>query len=1116
MKKFRGEKKWRRALSMLLVLTLVFSLCSVTAFATEEGNTTNSSEETLTGTTPKETTEPTETTVNVTTTKEEDKNGGQSENTDADGEDKQEGQSSGGNSSSNNEGKDDENPNVNPDDKSTPTGDEADDDVSNDDTDTTIDGKTNGEPLAVVEDEEDDEDEEEDKFGESATWSFEELNSTLTINFVDGDGVLPTIESGDTAPWYEYASKVKTLKIEEGITYLGCRDFFYLTEVETIYLPNSLTGINAYAFGGNDESIRINNATVYAACNFSDKLYGNNYGANNLTWEKNSHIAGSEDRGVTKCSNKNCGMILATKDGKVEINSNEVKGVTWSYEDGVLTLKADSNSGNVNLPESKNGTDTPWYSFAGDVKELVIGEGITGLGCRDFFYLTNVTKIQLPNSLTSINASAFGGVNTNIAIQKASVKAGCNFSESLYDKNYGAIELSWSMDSHTDGKADDKGVTRCKNTNCGMIVKADNQAITIDGGNVENATWSYDHGTLTISASEATSDVVLPTSEKGIQTPWYEFARDVKTLIIEEGIKELGLRDFFYLTNVTSIQLPNSVTAISANAFGGTNDNTRINKATVTVGCYFSDKLFANGNYGANELKWYDDDDNKNKAAHNFDYENTGLCTNTNCYEPFKQEGDLVNEGKLTNGKWSYLDNVLTISGEGILPEVASGGKAPWYSFAKSVNTLIIEEGVTRLSMRDFFYITNVKEIYLPKSLTKIDNYVFGGTTDSADIILKKATVYYYDGTVAVGDYGGESLVWKPYVATVDGTDYASLEKAAKATEENGTITLIHDASVDTDETVNLNKDITLDMSSYTITVNGTLNISAGTYNNSDDNGFIVGEGGKLVISGGTFTSEIKDNLANGYYAFADDDVAGTYTVSKGGKLKFNSNKTNVEFAVKLNSNDATAIGDDSGSYYLAKAGDIVAVTVTVPEGKQFDGWYDGDSKLSTKTTFQFKANRDVTYTAEFSDKTEDTTATEEPTIYWSDYSQTTVNGKAALLFQVTRSVPTGYKVTETGVIYATNSAMGIKGIASTSLLTAGDYGEEWVKNKMTASGWKYVSKTSETSMSRDGVYTYKMTVGSKTAQVYAIGYVKVKKGDNEETLYTDVIAVTYNNGPFK
>jgi hypothetical protein len=802
---------------MLLVLTLVFSLCSVTAFATEEGNTTNSSEETLTGTTPKETTEPTETTVNVTTTKEEDKNGGQSENTDADGEDKQEGQSSGGNSSSNNEGKDDENPNVNPDDKSTPTGDEADDDVSNDDTDTTIDGKTNGEPLAVVEDEEDDEDEEEDKFGESATWSFEELNSTLTINFVDGDGVLPTIESGDTAPWYEYASKVKTLKIEEGITYLGCRDFFYLTEVETIYLPNSLTGINAYAFGGNDESIRINNATVYAACNFSDKLYGNNYGANNLTWEKNSHIAGSEDRGVTKCSNKNCGMILATKDGKVEINSNEVKGVTWSYEDGVLTLKADSNSGNVNLPESKNGTDTPWYSFAGDVKELVIGEGITGLGCRDFFYLTNVTKIQLPNSLTSINASAFGGVNTNIAIQKASVKAGCNFSESLYDKNYGAIELSWSMDSHTDGKADDKGVTRCKNTNCGMIVKADNQAITIDGGNVENATWSYDHGTLTISASEATSDVVLPTSEKGIQTPWYEFARDVKTLIIEEGIKELGLRDFFYLTNVTSIQLPNSLTAISANAFGGVNSNTCIKSAEVSVGCNFSDKLYKSDNYGATGLTW------KDKAEHTFDY-NEGYCTNTNCKEPCNISGNIIiNDKKLEGATWTYKDNVLTIKGSGTLPESKNGTDTPWYGFASSITKLVVEEGITGLGGRDFFYLTKVETIELPNSLTSISPYAFGG--DNTSIAIQNAKV-------VAGCNFSESLYGKSYGAKNISEDNWSMKPH---TDGEGSSGVTRCANDNCNMIVKASGDVIIDTTTVSgatwLYDHGTLTISASSTN---------------------------------------------------------------------------------------------------------------------------------------------------------------------------------------------------------------------------------------------------------------------------------------------
>jgi hypothetical protein len=309
-------------------------------------------------------------------------------------------------------------------------------------------------------------------------------------------------------------------------------------------------------------------------------------------------------------------------------------------------------------------------------------------------------------------------------------------------------------------------------------------------------------------------------------------------------------------------------------------------------------------------------------------------------------------------------------------------------------------------------------------------------------------------------------------------------------------------------------------MSDYSITVNGTLNISAGTFNSSsDNNGFIVGDTGNLSMSGGTFSSEPNsDWLKEGYYAFANtDDDNTTYTISKGVKLVFTIDGSDGDNAitVKLNGKDTE---NDSGNTYIVK--EDVAVAVTAPdasEGKQFAGWYDGNTLLSSKQTYRFTVSNDVEYKALYVANSE--TVNIENKISMLPPKTTTLNSKNALQFVTNRSILDDYTVVEAGILYADNSKLGISGMASTNLFTkkvSGTPGKEWVESRM-KSGKCYTSKTtSTTGLMKDAKYELDVTVASATVVVYAIGYVKVKiqeeNGEKEETIYTDVIATSYNS----
>ena len=71
-----------------------------------------------------------------------------------------------------------------------------------------------------------------------------------------------------------------------------------------------------------------------------------------------------------------------------------------------------------------------------------------------------------------------------------------------------------------------------------------------------------DDGTLTISGTEMTNYASYQS------TPWYDNLNNIKKVVIEKGVKNIGNYAFFYCSNLTSVEIPNSVTSIGTNSFG--------------------------------------------------------------------------------------------------------------------------------------------------------------------------------------------------------------------------------------------------------------------------------------------------------------------------------------------------------------------------------------------------------------------------------------------------------------------------------------------------------------------------------------------------------------------
>ena len=77
-----------------------------------------------------------------------------------------------------------------------------------------------------------------------------------------------------------------------------------------------------------------------------------------------------------------------------------------------------------------------------------------------------------------------------------------------------------------------------------------------------NVSWTLSGGTLTISGSGK-----MVEWQSSSVVPWSVYINDIRTVVIESGITNIGRAAFYNASNLTSVTIPSTVTAISASAF---------------------------------------------------------------------------------------------------------------------------------------------------------------------------------------------------------------------------------------------------------------------------------------------------------------------------------------------------------------------------------------------------------------------------------------------------------------------------------------------------------------------------------------------------------------------
>ena len=210
--------------------------------------------------------------------------------------------------------------------------------------------------------------------------------------------------------------------------------------------------------------------------------------------------------------------------------------VLWNLdENGVLTV-----SGNGAMNDYASSEHTPWAQTRGEIKKIVISQGVTKVGAWSFADCENASDVTLADSVETIGNSAF---------EKSNVE------NVYYDGETGIWE----------------DVTVCEGNS--SLLKAvlhvtytpEYYAAATSGACGDGVTWSLDSaGKLTISGNGTMTDYTQLSSSRA---PWFDSYSSVKSVVIQSGVKSIGDYAFYYCINLTSVTIPEGITSIGKFAF---------------------------------------------------------------------------------------------------------------------------------------------------------------------------------------------------------------------------------------------------------------------------------------------------------------------------------------------------------------------------------------------------------------------------------------------------------------------------------------------------------------------------------------------------------------------
>ena len=277
-------------------------------------------------------------------------------------------------------------------------------------------------------------------------------------------------------------------------------------------------------------------------------------------------------------------------------------GIDWKVEGGLLTVSAASSpEGEYSAGQMKDYTSqagetvvdpTGWYALKDSITEIKIEEGVTGLGNWAFSYLTNVVKVNIPDSITKLGDSIFRGDTALTTVEWASgfnapVITDTDSNTTTYTGNYVPTSMFDGCTSLGSGEELSAWLP-ASFTGVGCAAFRGTQ-FTVDfaGWKTLNYIGAYGFaGMPNLDSFTLSNEITLGLRGKNEASNAFN-SSGLKSLTVADGITAISIGMCDGCEQLSSVDLADSVTTIAMNAFRNTEALKEINLKNVqTINSY--------------------------------------------------------------------------------------------------------------------------------------------------------------------------------------------------------------------------------------------------------------------------------------------------------------------------------------------------------------------------------------------------------------------------------------------------------------------------------------------------------------------------------------------------
>ena len=302
------------------------------------------------------------------------------------------------------------------------------------------------------------------------------------------------------------------------------------------------------------------------------------------TWsEKNL----PEGYALTNTSTSESGLITTLTNSRTNGGEDVTWEVTDTNNDGIFETLTISGSGA--MADYDNNVDQPWYPFVNNIKNVVIGAGVTSIGKNAFNSCSELTSVIIPANVTSIGSHAFNDCYNLVIVVVQRYTSGESpitaLGESAFD---GCDALTIYVPNNA---LSNNALNVYKTANYWKNYKNKIQTISEDqycgDTKVNNGKNVY----CVYHQNPGNNDITLVIAGTGVMRngndlPWYNYKDYIKSVNIGSGVTSISENAFDGCGSLSSVTIPASVTSIGEKTFNNCHslESVTIPASVTTIG----------------------------------------------------------------------------------------------------------------------------------------------------------------------------------------------------------------------------------------------------------------------------------------------------------------------------------------------------------------------------------------------------------------------------------------------------------------------------------------------------------------------------------------------------